>query len=168
VRGDRPRALGVTATRQVFRRGAPEGRSPYGERGGSRAKVLGPKARSPVAPTNLCEAKMSPERPAKGVAAARDGVKMWYVYLLRCADGSLYSGSTTDLTKRLKRHLSGRGGKYTRAKKAVALEYAENFNARRDALKREIEIKKLSRFNKEKLVRFGNGKRYVPIGTEKN
>ncbi|MDD5019683.1 MAG: GIY-YIG nuclease family protein [Candidatus Omnitrophica bacterium] len=93
---------------------------------------------------------------------------MWYVYLLRCADGSLYSGSTTDLTKRLKRHLSGRGGKYTRAKKAVALEYAENFNARRDALKREIEIKKLNHLNKEKLIRFGNGKRYVSLGIEKN
>ena len=69
----------------------------------------------------------------------------YWVYILNCSDGSLYTGSTSDLARRLKQHLSGRASKYTRARLPVSLAYAESAGSRSRALKRESEIKKLSR-----------------------
>ncbi|MDP3804858.1 MAG: GIY-YIG nuclease family protein [Candidatus Omnitrophota bacterium] len=77
----------------------------------------------------------------------------WTLYILRCKDGSLYTGITTDIDKRLKRHNEGRASKYTRAKKPVKLVYAEIFDNESSARKREAEIKKLSHENKLKLIR---------------
>lgn len=75
---------------------------------------------------------------------------MWYVYLLRCADDTLYAGCTTDPQRRLKQHNSGRGAKYTRARRPVSLVYVEQAEDHSQALRREAALKRLSR--KEKLA----------------
>lgn len=79
---------------------------------------------------------------------------MYYVYLLRCADGSLYCGITNDIEKRVNEHNSagGRGAKYLRAKKPVILIYTEKHKDRSSALIREHAIKKMSKAEKEALV----------------
>ena len=78
---------------------------------------------------------------------------MWYVYLLRCDDGSLYCGITTDLDRRVEEHNRGRGSKYTRGRTPVELVYSETVENRGAASKREYEIKHLDRAGKEALVR---------------
>ncbi len=83
---------------------------------------------------------------------------MNYVYLLRCADGSLYCGWTTDLEARLKAHNSGRGAKYTRSRLPAELAYAERYEDRHEALSRECRIKRMSRAEKEKLIAAGQGR----------
>ncbi|MEE1042945.1 MAG: GIY-YIG nuclease family protein [Clostridia bacterium] len=77
---------------------------------------------------------------------------MFYVYILRCADDSLYCGYTTDVEKRFEKHKSGKGAKYTKAHLPLEIAYVEEFDNKSDALKREWEIKKLSRVKKEKLI----------------
>lgn len=76
-----------------------------------------------------------------------------YTYMLRCRDGSLYTGWTTDLEKRVAVHNSGKGGKYTRSRLPVELAYYEIFDTKEEAMRREAEIKKLSKAAKEKLVK---------------
>lgn len=76
-----------------------------------------------------------------------------YTYILRCADGSLYTGWTNDLTKRLAAHNAGRGAKYTRTRRPVALVYWERFATKREAMAREWAIKRLSRGEKLALIR---------------
>lgn len=76
----------------------------------------------------------------------------YYVYLLKCNDNSLYCGYTTDLKARIKTHNSGKGAKYTRSRLPVSLFYYEECEDKSKALKRECEIKKLSREKKEKLI----------------
>ena len=78
---------------------------------------------------------------------------MNYVYLLRCADGSLYCGWTTDPDARLAAHNSGRGAKYTRSRLPVTLVYSEAYENRHDALSREWHIKRMSHAEKENLIR---------------
>ena len=78
---------------------------------------------------------------------------MNYVYLLRCADGSLYCGWTTDPEKRLAAHNSGRGAKYTRSRRPVALAWLEAHEDRHEALSREWHIKQLRREAKLKLIK---------------
>lgn len=80
-----------------------------------------------------------------------DGMS-WSVYMLRCGDGSLYTGCTTDVARRLKAHQSGKGAKYTRSHGPVTLAYEERAEDRSAALRREAAIKKLSRAEKEKLI----------------
>ena len=77
---------------------------------------------------------------------------MNYVYLLRCADGSLYCGWTTDLERRLKAHNSGTGAKYTRSRLPVELVYYEEYEERHEALSREWHIKRMSREEKLQLI----------------
>ena len=77
---------------------------------------------------------------------------MNYVYLLRCADGSLYCGWTTDLERRLRVHNSGKGAKYTRSRLPVELVYWESFEDRTQALSREWHLKRLSREEKLQLI----------------
>ena len=77
---------------------------------------------------------------------------MNYVYLLRCADGSLYCGWTTDLEARLAAHSSGRGAKYTRSKLPVKLVWSEAYEDRHEALSREWHIKRMSHAEKERMV----------------
>ena len=77
---------------------------------------------------------------------------MNYVYLLRCADNTLYCGWTTDLEKRLRIHNSGQGAKYTRSRLPVQLVYHEEYVDRHEALSREWHIKRMSRTDKEALI----------------
>ena len=80
---------------------------------------------------------------------------MNYVYLLRCADDTLYCGWTTDLEHRVRVHNSGRGAKYTRSRTPVKLVYFEEFEDRKDALSREWHLKRLPREEKLLLIRNG-------------
>ena len=75
-----------------------------------------------------------------------------YVYLLKCADGTLYCGWTNDLEKRIKTHNEGKGAKYTRSRLPVMLAYSEEFETQIEAQKREYEIKQMTRQQKLKLI----------------
>lgn len=77
----------------------------------------------------------------------------WYLYILRCADGTLYTGITTDVARRFAAHREGRGAKYTRGRGPLELVYREVCGTHSQALKRELEIKALSR--QEKLALLG-------------
>ncbi len=77
---------------------------------------------------------------------------MNYVYILRCADDTLYTGWTNDIDLRVKAHNEGKGAKYTRSRTPVSLVYLETLPTKSDALKREAAIKKLPRHKKLKLI----------------
>jgi putative endonuclease len=94
----------------------------------------------------------------------------WSVYILRCADNSLYTGVTTDLKRRLDEHngLVKNGAKYTRNRQPVALVYQENAGSRSEACKRESAIKRLSKPQKEELIiksqKSSDKKRFLDLG----
>ncbi len=77
----------------------------------------------------------------------------YFVYLVRCRDGSLYCGMTNDLQKRIAAHNNGTGAKYTKARRPVELVYSEELPSRSDALKREYAVKQLTRIEKDALIR---------------
>jgi putative endonuclease len=76
----------------------------------------------------------------------------WNVYIIRCSDGTYYTGITTDIARRLNEHNTGTGSKYTRSRTPVELEECKMFPDRSAASKEEYRIKQLSRANKEKLI----------------
>lgn len=78
---------------------------------------------------------------------------MWYLYVLLCKDGSLYTGISNNVEKRFLDHKNGKGGHYTRSHKPVKLVYQETFNTRSEALKRERQIKGWSREKKVKILK---------------
>ncbi len=77
---------------------------------------------------------------------------MNYTYILRCADGTLYTGWTNDLDARLKAHNSGKGAKYTKNRLPVELVYFEKFSTKEEAMSREWHIKRLKRAEKLRLI----------------
>ena len=77
---------------------------------------------------------------------------MNYTYILSCADGTLYTGWTNDLDRRLAAHNAGKGGKYTRARLPVSLAYYEEFETKEEAMAREWAIKQLTREQKLRLI----------------
>ena len=77
---------------------------------------------------------------------------MHYVYILRCADDTLYCGWTTDTEKRTAAHNAGRGAKYPRSRRPVTLVYREAFSEKSEALSREWHIKRMSREEKLRLI----------------
>lgn len=82
---------------------------------------------------------------------------MYYLYLLRCSDNSLYCGQTKDLQRRIKEHNGDNSkSKYTRARRPVKLVYFEKYKTINEVLKREFEIKKLTKEKKETLVKKNN------------
>lgn len=83
---------------------------------------------------------------------------MNYAYILRCGDGSLYSGWTNDLQKRVEVHNAGKGAKYTRARLPVALAYYKTFESKEEAMSREYQFKQLSREEKLCLIEGKNKK----------
>ncbi|MDF2504669.1 GIY-YIG nuclease family protein [Clostridium sp.] len=83
---------------------------------------------------------------------------MNYVYILKCSDGTLYTGYTNDLKNRLMVHNSGKGAKYTRGRLPVKIVYFETFKTKSEATKREYYIKQLSRVKKLKLIDEGKNK----------
>ena len=72
--------------------------------------------------------------------------------MLKCSDGTLYTGWTNDLEKRVEAHNSGKGAKYTKARRPVELAYYEEFETKEQAMKREYAIKQLGRKEKQKLI----------------
>ena len=77
---------------------------------------------------------------------------LWVVYILKCADGSLYTGATNNLKKRVLAHQEGKGAKYTKGRLPLKVIYHEKLPNRSEALKREIVIKQLNRLEKLKLI----------------
>ena len=77
---------------------------------------------------------------------------MNYTYIVRCCDNTLYTGWTTDLDRRMEAHNSGKGAKYTRSRRPGELIYAERFDTKQEAMRREWEIKQLSREEKLRLA----------------
>lgn len=79
-------------------------------------------------------------------------MKRNYTYMVKCSDGTLYTGWTTDLEHRVKAHNDGEGAKYTRSRRPVELVYYEEYATKAEAMKREYSIKQLTRKQKEKLI----------------
>ncbi|MEK7660338.1 MAG: GIY-YIG nuclease family protein [Patescibacteria group bacterium] len=77
---------------------------------------------------------------------------MWHVYILKCSDGTLYTGSTNNLARRFAAHKAGRGGRYTRSHSPVAIAYTERCKNKSHALTREHAIKQLRRDRKLRLI----------------
>jgi len=82
---------------------------------------------------------------------------MNFVYLLKCSDGSFYCGYTNDINARVKTHNEGKGAKYTRCRLPVEIVYNENYPTKAEAMKRECEIKKMTRAQKQILIQSKQG-----------
>jgi predicted GIY-YIG superfamily endonuclease len=93
---------------------------------------------------------------------AKRAAEIWFVYILRCADGTLYTGITKDLARRTRQHNAGTAARYTRSRRPVKFVYQEPQRGQSLALKREAAIKKLTRREKLALIRGANK------GTPKN
>lgn len=78
---------------------------------------------------------------------------MWYIYILTCKDGSLYTGITTDVSRRFNEHKNKTGGHYTRSHPVKSIAYTEKAKTQSKALKREYQIKNLKREEKLKLIK---------------
>ncbi len=88
---------------------------------------------------------------------ARNESLRYFVYIVRCADGTLYTGWTTNLTKRMAAHnWTEKGAKYTKARRPVTLVYAERLANKQEAMRREYQIKQLSRREKLLLIGWNN------------
>lgn len=83
---------------------------------------------------------------------------MYFVYILECADKSLYTGITNNLQRRFDQHKNGEGGHYTSSKKVIKIVYTETYPDRASALKREAQIKGWTRHKKLNLIKFGRPK----------
>ena len=90
-------------------------------------------------------------KPRKKHRAAIAGA--WVVYMLRCSDGSLYTGVTTDVKRRSKQHNAGTASRYTRSCLPVRLAYQEPHSTQSSALRREVAVKAMTRAEKESLIR---------------
>lgn len=82
--------------------------------------------------------------------------KQWYLYIVECSDGSLYTGITDNLERRMEAHNSGKGAKYTRGRGPVQLRYQETLSSHSEALRREIQIKRLKKPEKLALIQTSN------------
>lgn len=78
--------------------------------------------------------------------------KLYYVYILKCGDGTLYTGITNEIERRISAHNEGKGAKYTKGRLPVSLAYSEALETKSVALKREIQIKKMNKARKVKLI----------------
>ena len=78
--------------------------------------------------------------------------KMNYTYIVRCSDGTLYTGWTTDVERRVRKHNSGKGAKYTRSRLPVTLVYYETYPTRQEAMRREAQFKQMTHLQKQKLA----------------
>jgi len=80
---------------------------------------------------------------------------VWFLYILKCCDGSFYTGVTTDIDRRLREHQEGTASRYTRIRRPVVLIYREECGSRSRSLSRECVVKSLSRRRKEELISGG-------------
>ena len=95
------------------------------------------------------------DRPAVVRAGDAGPEKPWYVYIMECSDGSLYTGVTNDIERRHQQHNDGSGARYTRSRRPVTLRYQEACSSRSEALIRECAVRLLSRKEKEALINRG-------------
>ena len=93
------------------------------------------------------------EQPAPNAAAGA----IWSLYILGCSDGSFYTGVTTDIDRRLRKHQEGKASRYTRTRRPVVLVYREECGTRSQSLSRECAVKSLSRRRKEELILKSDG-----------
>ncbi len=91
-------------------------------------------------------------RPGRESVESTNNLGDWFVYILQCSDGTLYTGMTNDVTRRVEQHNAGTAARYTRARTPVKLVYHEPVKDRSAALKREYAIKQLSRNEKDALI----------------
>ena len=98
--------------------------------------------------------------PLERSGAAYDG-REWFVYILECADRTLYTGATNDVRKRLARHRTGKGARYTSGRLPVRLKYVERCGDKSGALQREYAIKRLAREEKLRLFKGVRHARHV-------
>lgn len=77
---------------------------------------------------------------------------MNYTYIVKCSDGTFYTGWTTNVEKRIEVHNAGKGAKYTKPRRPVELVYHEEFQTKEEAMRREYEIKRMTRRKKEQLI----------------
>ena len=94
-----------------------------------------------------------PEKDRKPKPKARSSGDKWFVYILRCADGSLYTGITKDVKRRCQQHNAGTASRYTRSRLPVKLVYQEALPSQSSALKREAAIKIMTRREKLAMIR---------------
>lgn len=94
-------------------------------------------------------------QPAQDVIAKSTPARTWSVYVLRCADSSLYTGISTNTARRLQQHNAGIASRYTRSRRPVTMVYQEVQESHSSALKRELAIKAFSRHAKEELIQTG-------------
>ena len=92
------------------------------------------------------------ERPSLGTKAPASHHMIWIVYILECIDGSLYTGITNDLERRMKAHATGKGAKYTKRRGPFTVRYTESLDSKGAALQREAAIKSLDRAGKVALI----------------
>ena len=85
-----------------------------------------------------------------------NGRKTWFLYVLKCGDGTLYTGITNDMQRRLRQHNDGSASRYTRSRLPVKLVYQESCRGRSQALKKEFAVKALSRKEKQAYIRMQN------------
>ena len=81
------------------------------------------------------------------------GEQTWYLYMIRCKGNVLYTGITTDISRRFAEHQSGKGAKFLRGKSPLELVYQQTIGSHSNALKEELRIKKLPKLEKEKLIK---------------
>ena len=86
-------------------------------------------------------------------------IKKWFVYVIECDNGSFYVGVSSNIERRFQEHKEGRGGRYTLLHKPVKIIYSESFDSKKEALKRERQLKGWSHKKKEDLVRFQKQKK---------
>ncbi len=96
--------------------------------------------------------QMIKQMQVKEKTASGKNDERWTVYILRCKDGTLYTGITKDIERRVKQHNDGKGSKYTQSRRPVKVVYNEKKMGRANALVREAEIKQYSKGKKEELV----------------
>jgi putative endonuclease len=82
--------------------------------------------------------------------------EVYFTYLARCNDNSLYAGSTNHIKNREARHNAGHGSMYTRARRPIRIVYFESFSTRREAMQRELQLKGWTKLKKENLIRYGH------------
>ncbi|MBI1675825.1 GIY-YIG nuclease family protein [Shewanella sp. M16] len=125
------------------------------------ADTLAPVASAVATKDAVTEASLNlvPLNPAPPKPTPIKSAPLWYLYLVRCANGHLYTGVTTDVARRFSEHQSGgiKSAKYLRGKGPLTLMYQEPVGSHGDALRREIAVKKLSRSQKLVLIESGRG-----------
>jgi putative endonuclease len=90
-------------------------------------------------------------------------IKQWFVYMVRCSDGTFYTGYTCDLEKRIAKHNTGRGAKYTRCRLPVVLIFSKEFPSKSEAMSGEYNLKQLNRKEKELLIN-ERSRIKIPVG----